>query len=304
VVQIPVIDLEAADVVERLAEAYGTVGFAQVVGHRVDPSLVAAVFDASAQFHALPAAKKQAVALDRNHRGYIAIDTSTDRRSEIEAVSEPNQSESFMMLREAGPADPDVAAGHYLAGANQWPELPGFRDPLERFAEAMEPLGRRIIGHFLAALGGPALPPGAMDRPTTWVRLLRYPARPARASGYGSAPHVDFGAITLLAQDDVGGLQVRGPVGEWLDVTPIPGAFVLNTGSVMRRWSNGRFAATPHRVVNAPDRDRYSVAYFLDPHVATVIDSLVGRSPEEPYLFGDFLRAELESGYDQHRREP
>ena len=299
--EVPLIDLAGADVVARLAEAYQTVGFAQVVGHGIDPDLVAAVFDASARFHGQPIAAKVAIELDRNHRGYIALDTSTDRRSELEAVSEPNQSASFMMMREAGPDDPDVVAGHYLAGPNQWPDIDGFRATLERYDEAMGALGRTVIGHFLAALGDPPLPAGAMSPPTTWLRLLHYPARPGRTGVYGSAPHVDFGAITLLAQDDVGGLQVQGPAGEWLDVTPIPGAFVLNTGSVMRQWSNGRFKATPHRVVNDPTRARYSVAYFLDPHVATVIEPLDGSGGLEPYVFGAFVRAQLEGGYDRHR---
>lgn len=298
---IPVVDLEAVDAGGRLADAYETVGFAQVVGHGVDPDVVAAVFEASARFHALPLDDKLAIRLDHNHRGYIAIDTSTDRRSELEDVSEPNQSASFMMMREAGPHDPDVVAGHYLAGPNQWPDLDGFRAALERYDAAMSTLGRRVIEHFLTALGDPRLPAGAMDPPTTWLRLLHYPAQPGRSGVYGSAPHVDFGAITLLAQDDVGGLQVRGADGAWIDVRPMPGAFVLNTGSVMRRWSNGRFKATPHRVLNDPSRQRYSVAYFVDPHVTTLIEALTGESTDEPYVFGDFLRTELETGYDQHR---
>ena len=298
---IPLIDLSGRDAVDRLAEAYETVGFAQVVGHGVDPDLVASVFDASARFHALPLDQKLAIELDRNHRGYIAIDTSTDRRSELEDVSEPNQSESFMMMRDAGPDDPDVVAGHYLAGPNQWPDLDGFRDALEAYDAAMSALGLTVIGRFLAALGDPSLPPGAMAPPTTWLRLLHYPAQPGRTGVYGSAPHIDFGAITLLAQDDVGGLQVQGADGDWIDVTPIPNAFVLNTGSVMRRWSNRRFKATPHRVMNDPSRERYSVAYFVDPNVTTTVDALVGESTDAPYVFGDFLRAELETGYDQHQ---
>lgn len=302
--EIPLIDLSVDDAVARLAEAYETLGFAQIIGHGIETELIDAVFAASARFHALALDEKLAIQLDRNHRGYIAIDTSTDRRSELEEVSEPNQSASFMMMREAGPDDPDVAAGRYLAGANQWPDLADFRETLETYDAAMSSLGRRVIGHFLEGLGDPPLPAGALDPPTTWLRLLHYPAQLGRTGVYGSAPHVDFGAITLLAQDDVGGLQVQDADGGWIDVEPMPGAFVLNTGSVMRRWSNGRFKATPHRVMNDPSRERYSVAYFVDPHVATVVDALGVESGAPPYVFGDFLRAELETGYDQHRSGP
>ncbi len=298
-VDVPVIDLESADVVTSLASAYATVGFAQVVGHGIPRALITAVFEASERFHRLPLEEKLAIELDHHHRGYIAIDTSTDRRSEIEAASEPNQSASFMMMREAGPDDPDVLAGHYLAGPNQWPAIEGFRDVLDEYAAAMEQLGRKMLDHFMTALGT-SVPDGALDPPTSWLRLLHYPAQPRRDGTYGSAPHVDFGAITLLAQDTVGGLQVQRPDGTWLDVAPLDGALVLNTGSVMRHWSNGRFRATPHRVVNDPHRERFSVAYFLDPHVATVIDGLDGPWTDAPYVFGDFLRAELETGYDQH----
>ena len=297
---IPLLDLRDGDVVDRLAHAYETFGFAQVVGHGVDQALVDAVFEASDRFHALPEAEKARVALDRNHRGHIAIATSTDRRSEIESVTRPNQSESFMMMRDAGPDDPDVQAGHYLAGPNQWPALDGFRDTLEEFEQTMAPVARRILGLFLDALGGVSLPPGALDPPTVWLRLLRYPPRAPERGLYGSAPHVDFGAVTLLAQDDVGGLQVRGEGGNWIDVAPMRGAFVLNIGAVMRHWSGGRFVATPHRVLNHPSRVRRSVAYFLDPHVTTTVDTLVGDSERRPYVFGDFLRTELEAGYDRH----
>ena len=300
-VEVPVVDLGSADVVTSLASAYETVGFAQLVGHGVPRDLITAVFEASARFHELSLEEKLAIELDRHHRGYIAIDTSTDRRSELGPASEPNQSASFMMMREAGPDDPDVLAGHYLAGPNQWPAIDGFRDVLEQYAATMEQLGRTVLDHFMTALGT-TVPDGALDPPTSWLRLLHYPARPGRPGSFGSAPHVDFGAITLLAQDTVGGLQVQGPDRGWLDVPPIDDALVLNTGSVMRHWSNGRFKATPHRVVNDPQRERFSVAYFLDPHVATVVDGLDGPWTDAPYVFGDFLRAELETGYDRHAR--
>lgn len=309
---IPVLDLSRPDVeVEAaLLDAYGAVGFAYLVGHGVDRAEVDAVFAASRRFHALPPAAKQAIALDHNHRGFIAIDTSTDVNSELATVTKPNQSESFMMMREAGPDDPDVVAGAYLAGPNQWPDLDGFRPTLERYHETMIAVGRRLIDRFMAALGQHGPPGGAFDRPTTWLRLLHYPPSPPEADGdpdhYGSAPHVDFGAITVLAQDDAGGLQVRTADGAWIDVPPRADAFVMNTGSVMRRWSNGRLLATPHRVINRSGRERYSVPFFFDPHVDTIIQPLPGTVDDqhpvryEPVRFADVLRAELTAGYDRH----
>lgn len=307
---IPVVDLSRPEslIEADLMAAYGTVGFAYLVGHEVDDSDIEAVFAEAKRFHGLPGEAKRAIALDHNHRGFIAIDTSTDVASELATVTKPNQSESFMMMREAAPDDPDVVNGVYLAGPNQWPDLDGFRPVLERYHDQMVALGRRLIDRFMAALGQSGPPAGAFDRPTTWLRLLHYPPSPPDADPdlYGSAPHVDFGAITVLAQDDVGGLQVRTIDQTWIDVPPQAGAFVMNTGSVMRRWSNGRLPATPHRVINRSGRERYSVPFFFDPHVDMLIKPLPGMVDDGqgarfgPVRFGDVLRAELAAGYDRH----
>ncbi len=308
---IPVVDLEApaSTAGPDLLAAYGDVGFAYLVGHGIDDSLLADVFEASRRFHALPLQAKLAIELDGRHRGYIPINTSTDRNSELATVTKPNQSASFMMMRDAGPDDPEVREGRYLAGPNQWPALSGFRPTLECYHEAMSELGRRLMALFFDALGaadGSDLVERWFSPATTWLRLLHYPPRTPQPGLYGSAPHVDYGAITILAQDDVGGLQVQTPGGGWLDVPHRPGTFVLNTGSMMVRWSNGRLRSTPHRVINRSGRERYSIPFFYDPHVLTVVEPLPccvdDRDPPrfEPERFGDFVRRELTAGYDRH----
>ncbi len=308
---IPVVDFDESrpGLNRALLDAYGDVGFAYVVGHGIDDALLAEVFDASHRFHALPMASKMAIELDARHRGYIPIATSTDRNSELATVTKPNQSESFMMMREAGPDDPDVTAGRYLAGPNQWPDLPGFRSTLECYHQAMSELGARLIAAFFDALGAPdgaALVEQWFDPATTWLRLLHYPPQPPVPDLYGSAPHVDYGAVTILAQDEVGGLQVRAGDGNWIEVPYRAGAFVLNTGSMMVRWSNGRLQATPHRVINRSGRERYSIPFFYDPGVATVIEPLPSCVDDghpakfEGEVFGDFLHRELTAGYDRH----
>ena len=251
-----------------------------------------------------------AIEVDDRHRGYIPINTSTDRNSELAEVTRPNQSSSFMMMREAGEDDPDVVAGRYLAGPNQWPELPGFRATLERYHQAMTDLGARVVVALFDALGadGPDLVERWFSPPTTWLRLLHYPPTDPQPDLYGSAPHHDYGAITLLAQDEVGGLQVQAADGAWIDVPYRPGSFVLNTGSMMVRWSNDRLKATPHRVINRSGRERYSIPFFYDPHVTAVVEPLSccvdDRRPARfgPERFGDFLRRELTAGYDHHAR--
>ncbi len=309
--EIPVLDLaplmgggDTTALAQDFAKAYGETGFGYIVNHGIDPDLRKAVFAASHRFHALPLAQKQRIALNAAHRGYIAINTSTDVNSDLAEVTKPNQSASFMMMREDGTADPDV----YLSGPNQWPELDGFRAICEAYATAMTGLGRALMGLALDAIGATDLSIlSSFETPTIWLRLLHYPPQPAQAPDdlYGSAPHKDFGCLTLLAQDEVGGLQVQTPAGHWVDAPPREDAFVVNVGDMLHRLSNGRLLSTPHRVINSSGRERYSVPFFFDPHVSATIAPLPGTGDAAfPALrFGDFLKAELEAGYDAHQTD-
>ena len=119
---------------------------------------------------------------------------------------------------------------------------------------------------------------------------------------FSSAPQKYFRFLTLLAQDYVCGLQVQTPNGYWVDVPPLEGAFVVNVGDMLHRLSNGKLLSTPHRVINTTGRERYSVPFFFDPHVSTMIAPLpgTGRPKFEPLNFGSFLKSELEASYDAH----
>lgn len=308
---IPVLDLsplikgeDTSDLALAFAKAYGQTGFGYVVNHGVDLALRAAVFAASKAFHALPEAEKQAISLDKNHRGYIAINTSTDVNSDLAEVTKPNQSASFMMMREDTEARPDI----YLSGPNQWPQLDGFRTACEAYAQAMNGLGYRLMSLALEAVGATDRSIlDAFQTPTIWLRLLRYPPQPPQAPEdlFGSAPHKDFGCLTLLAQDDVGGLQVQTPAGHWVDAPPIGDAFIVNVGDMLHRLSNGKLLSTPHRVINVTGRERYSVPFFFDPHVTAEITPLPGTGSAgfAPLNFGDFLKSELEASYDAHQSD-
>lgn len=299
---VPIIDLSVSDehVAEALLVAYSEVGFAGLVNHGIDRARLDAVFEASARFHDLPEAEKRRIELNEHHRGYISLGSSTDSASEYEEVVAPNASESFMMLGEK--------SGGFLAGPNQWPELDGFREVVEGYHEAAGGLARRLIRCFALALEDTD---GEMESffaaPTTWLRLLRYPPQPA--VGFGSAPHRDYGAITLLAQRGVPGLEVLGPDGTWLELDADPAVLVLNTGEVMHRWSNGRLLRTPHRVINRSGKERFSIPFFFDPDVRASIEPLAccgGRDePQrfEPIAFEAFVRNELQAGYSRHKGE-
>ena len=297
--ELPLIDLSQSDssVVEQLDEVYRTLGFAGLVNHGADRALLDAAFEASRRFHALPTEAKHAIELNDSHRGFIAQGTSTDAASEYEEITQPNQSESFMML---GP----IPQGRFLDGPNQWPELEGFRAAIEAYHAEATQLARRVIGLFAAVLDAPLA--DHFEMPTAWLRLLRYPPQSDQASTYGSAPHRDYGAITLLAQDGVAGLEVLTPEGTWLDVPGDTDMLVLNLGEVMHRWSNGSLLRTPHRVRNRSNGERYSMPFFFDPDMRSTIEPMAscvpaGQAPAfEPVSFEDFVRGELTAGYDRH----
>lgn len=305
---IPIIDIANLDdsspsivLLKSFFEAYHRQGFGYIINHGIDPSLVEKVFDTSRRFHALPLKEKMKVALDYKHRGYIAINTSTDVNSKFEKIKKPNQSASFMMMREDKVENRDI----YLSGPNQWPKLEGFRIVMEQYNSELEILAKRLIRVALLSVGAEDLSVlDAFKKPTTWLRLLHYPPLPEGSPTdlYGSAPHTDFGCLTILAQDNVGGLQVQSPNGHWLDVPKIENSFVVNVGDMLHRMTNGLLKSTPHRVINHSGLERYSCPFFYDPNVNLDVMPLKGTGePKFSALnFGNFLKKELGASYQKH----
>ena len=318
--EIPILDVTAIHdgslqekraLAEQFAEVYGSTGFGYIKNHGVAAELIEQVFAASQRFHDAPFEAKMAVELNNQHRGYIPINTSTDVNSKLADVKKPNQSESFMIMREDAEDAPQVRAGDYLAGPNQWPDLGGFQEPVVAYHDALSKLALQLVEIVALALGAdPEEMAAHFAPPTTWLRLLYYPPAPPIDDPdlYGSAPHTDFGFLTILAQDDIGGLQVQTPAGKWIDAPRIPGTFVVNVGDMLHRWSNGRLKSTPHRVINRSGRPRYSCPFFFDPNVATDIaplpSTVTAQTPSQfaPINFGEFLRGELEAGYQHHKK--
>ena len=140
--------------VQQIRKTYGEIGFAYIVNHNIDPRLVEKLFQKSYEFHSLPYEAKMKIELNELHRGFIPINTSTDRNSNLAVVTKPNQSESFIMMREAFVDDPAVQKGDYLAGPNQWPtEIRGFRETLTSYFDVMTDLCQKICRVIAIALG-------------------------------------------------------------------------------------------------------------------------------------------------------
>ncbi len=198
-------------------------------------------------------------------------------------------------LREPTPLPPPAA-------------LPGWHEAAARYYLGVERVCHALMAALARGLGlDERYFDGAFERGLSTLRLLRYPVREDldalegladavwRAPDGGlryvmGAPHVDSGFLTVVAQDGVGGLEARGRDGAWVPVPPDAGAFAVNFGRVLERWSNGRIRATEHRVVGAGE-ERFSVAYFHEARADAVIAPLPIDPPDAfaPFVFGDYL---------------
>jgi isopenicillin N synthase-like dioxygenase len=270
--RLPVIDIAplsrtadegAARVASDIEAACRDLGFFYAIGHGIGPETLARLGDASRRFFALPEASKQKIAMARGGRawrGYFPVGGElTSGRPDLKA--------GLYLGEELGPDDPRVSAGLPLHGANLFPEeIPDLKPAVLAFlAEATRAAHRLMEGIALSlGLERDYFRKTYTARPTLLFRIFHYPPSPPQAEGWGVGEHTDYGLLTLLAQDDAGGLQVRTPQG-WIEAPPIPGALVCNIGDMLDRLTGGFYRSTPHRVRNESGRDRLSFPFFFDP---------------------------------------
>jgi isopenicillin N synthase-like dioxygenase len=315
---LPIVDFsalgasEAADraLARELDSIFSGIGFCYFRNIGVSQPLVDGLFRESARFHALPEATKRAMAMNATHRGYMAPNTSVIVTSSVANVKRPNYSESLMLMHEVDPSDPRY--GTEVHGPNIWPDLPGFRATVEAYESAMRAFCTRLLRPMALALD---LPPDwflpHFQRPTTFLRMLHYPPQQPDApdDAFGSAPHTDYGFLTILCQDNAGGLEVRRADGTWLKAPPIPGTWVVNVADMLSRWTNKRWQSTPHRVKNLSGGDRYSNPYFFDMDMDSIVECVpTCTSPSNPPRFapvryGDYLMERLDKNYAYRKAE-
>jgi isopenicillin N synthase-like dioxygenase len=292
----------ARAVAEQIRRASVEVGFFYVRGHNLSRDLLRAVLMAAKYFFALPDARKRAIQVNRAHRGYVPFAQTTLGRA-----YKADLKESFNVAFPFAADDPEVTAGKPLIGVNQWlAGEPAWRGVVEDYYAAVFELGQRLLEGIALALGAErGFFRARYRRPLVRARLLHYPPQPAAADGaqFGAAPHTDWGCITVLWQDDVGGLQVRNRAGQWIDAPPIEDSFVINIGDMLARWSNDLFVSTPHRVVNRSGRERYAIPVFYDPDFDTVVECLpncsgAGNPPKyPPTVAGAYITAKYDEAY-------
>lgn len=255
------------DLALKLRYALENIGFYFITNHGVDQSLIDRTFDAATEFHSLPLQTKLKHPFNEHNIGYLPLKGSTTRHSQLNQNNRPNMVESLFVKRDLPSDHPDVVKGVRFRAANHWPdELPDFRDTVVAYADALEQLGKSLLPLYALALD---LPANAFDEafkePMYTLRLSHYPEQePQSENQFGLAPHSDTSFMTLLVQNKVQGLSVRLPNGNWIDAPALPGSFLVNGGDLLRRWTNDRFLATPHRVINNSGKERYAIPFFMD----------------------------------------
>lgn len=291
----------------RLDDALRTTGFFTVRHHGVADEVRDRYFAAMREFFDLPIEVKEAIAIGNSpcHRGYVglgaeALDGALGNDDDaIGTAAAGDLKETLDTGIDHPPDHPDVVAGTPLFGPNQWPELPGFREAVEAYRDAVVAVSEHL--HRVMAVALELAPTFFDDLPSDMayhLRLIHYPPQSTMTPApgqWGCGAHTDYGTLTILADDGVGGLQVQLRSGEWVDVDVPPGELVVNLGDLMAIWTNDRWVSNPHRVVNPAGADRYSSPLFVDPDYHQWIETLPtcldrdGRSRYAPVQAGPYL---------------
>jgi len=261
-------------VADEIAWACRVIGFFYLKGHGVPERLLADAFAMTREFYRLPEeAKARSLATPQWYRGWIpAPDNPGFTRNT--RMFDQYRLQSEWLVEDAG----DDPLAHIFNTPNRWPEeLPEFREVVGAYLEAMHALSVHLLRAFALGLG---LPEDRFDgwfhRPPSQLSLVRYPPLPqvALAEASSMVAHTDEGPFTILAQDDVGGLEVKRRDGTWIAAPPIAGAFTINVGDMMMWWTNGEFLSNAHRVRNRAAVERFSLPFFTNPDRDVIVAPL------------------------------
>tara|TARA_A100001037_G_scaffold231931_1_gene210278 strand:+ start:1786 stop:2742 length:957 start_codon:yes stop_codon:yes gene_type:complete len=302
--EIPVIDMtglrhgntdQAIEVASNLRKACEDVGFFYVENHGVSEDIIAAANTAARSFFSSTLEEKQRVAINDSHHGFIQVG-----EAKMYDGAKIDLKESYVW------GDEPAGNDNRFLGPNNWPEnMPELRSALMAFFVATTDSARHLMKGFALSLGLEAEAfLRTSDRPISRGSALHYPPQPEGMGEqqFGVAPHSDYGCLTLVWQDEVGGLEVLDRNGDWVTAHPIPGTFVVNVGDLLSRWTNSRFMSTAHRVVNRSPKTRHSLGLFFDPNFETVVDPADICGPNETPRFeattcGDYILSRLDAAF-------
>ena len=286
---IPILDLSpflsgtpgaATTTASVLRHALERTGFFYLVNHRIDLRLRDRMFALTAAFFDKPLSQKMPLKINQHGIGYVPRRGQFLRTSQYyTGTRKPDACEAFLLQRDWGPGSDNRE--------NPWPSrIPLFQDTARKFFDATEDLAVRMLPLYSLALG---LQPEYFDglfekfKALTVLRVSYMPPGKLGDDEFNVAPHTDGSFVTLLATSDHPGLEILSPSGRWIPMPLIPNSFIVNSGDLLTRWSNGRVRSTPHRVINRSGEKRYSVPLFVQPTANTIIDCLpTCHGPDNP----------------------
>lgn len=283
---------------DALREASQDPGFIYIENHGIDTKIINAARSSASTFFSSTESRKTGVSVSRHHRGWLRAGQAK-MADDIPA----DYKESYIWGRSF---DASAPSDHPLRGPNQWPDLDGFQRNAMAWFDHAERLAIDLLRGIATSLD---LTPGFflqhVDKPLSRASFVHYARRTTTGDGrFGVGPHTDFGVLTILCQDDVGGLQIETPTGDWIDAPPIEGTLIVNVGDLLARWTNGAFRSAPHRVVSPTRVDRLSLVLAFDPNPETLIDGRnvsAGGTPVEPITCGDYLALRFEQAFAYRR---
>ena len=291
--------------VKDIGDACKNAGFYYVKNHQIPQDHLDAVIFAMQQFFNLPEKEKMKIHIGKSDifRGYTPLgkELTNEKYDWHECVD-------FGLDLE--PSHPEVIAGDRLVGPNQWPEnKPNFRKVLERHWDLTIVLGRRITEGLAMSLGlEKNFFDPFMSRSHSFMRISNYPPygnNQEENVGDGIGAHIDYGFLTILLQDNIGGLEVKISDNEWVSAPVIPGTLLINIGHMIQRWTNDHYRATVHRVIPPEHETRCSLPFFFEPNFDTVVVPLdefcCKDNPRryEPFHFGDYIESTFMTSYSE-----
>lgn len=288
--------------ISALDKACREIGFFYLVNTGISTELMTALMTQAKHFFALPQEAKKAIDIKScvNHRGYGSIG-----EEQLDEVGHSDWKETFDMALDL-PSDHPLAAKYpTMYGPNQNPSDPQTVEVLQEYYVQAFEVAQKLLTAMATAL---KLEEDFFTRcfkdHVTVLRMIHYPPRPSQDHDNGAGAHTDYGCVTLLLQDHIGGLQVKNRNEEWVDATPIKDALVVNIGDLMQRWTNDEYVSTAHRVrASQEDVHRYSFPFFVEPdyetEVACVPSCMAADKPAKyaPILSGDWIQSRFDATY-------
>ena len=296
--RVPVIDIKKIntapnkiEIAKELYKASTDLGFIYIKNHDISENLINDLRKDGLNFFRSSTDDKSKVLITKKHRGWLGFGGA-----KMGDKAKPDLKESFIWGYQYD--DGSLPDDHQLRGVNKWPKfLPSLQQNAMSYFHQINELAKNLLTCFAMGLN---LKENFFIRncnaPLSRASLVYYPDQPKEMGEmqFGVSEHTDFGLLTILCQDSVGGLQIKGLDGQWFHAPPIDGTLIVNVADLLSRWTGGIYKSTPHRVVNSSGQERLSIVLAFDPDPETLINpgeipEIEKNTNEEPITCGDYL---------------